>query len=391
MEKQPQPTLPYTLIEFNIGNYLDIQETAITHLSPDMQWIFITGENGYGKSVVLQALAIGLLGEKDEDTILLENAKKASITVTYRDKGKTRMYGVGRKIKIQQIDDSSLSRHPFKYLVCYGPSRLQIQSSQTENEISRKSTTAYGLFNPDGVLLNIELEMLLWSYEDEAKFKKVKEIFLQLLPQLNDIQVDKDKRQILYIEKASEENSGAAYTPIPFNKLASGYKSVLAMVGDMMIRLFKTQPKITNPSELAGIAIIDELDLHLHPKWQKQLPSLLSQVFPKIQFIATTHSPIPLLGAPEHSIFCKVTRTKEKGICIEKLDIDIKNLLPNILLTSSLFDMDSIIPVTNQHIEEIRTEDSKEEMDNRDAIQKRLDAFEKSENTFPDHLFDKAS
>ncbi len=65
-----------------------------------------------------------------------------------------------------------------------------------------------------------------------------------------------------------------------------GFRSIIAMVGDMMIRLFKSQPTITNPSELAGIVIIDELDLHWHPKMQREIPQLLSKIFPKVQFIA---------------------------------------------------------------------------------------------------------
>jgi len=86
--------------------------------------------------------------------------------------------------------------------------------------------------------------------------------------------------------------------------------------------------------------LIDELDLHLHPKWQRKLPKLLSNVFPNIQFIASTHSVIPFLGAPENSVFLKVNRSQAQGITIERIDIDISNLLPNSLLTSPLFDLE---------------------------------------------------
>ncbi|MEY4936941.1 MAG: hypothetical protein RIS64_3300, partial [Bacteroidota bacterium] len=127
-----------------------------------------------------------------------------------------------------------------------------------------------------------------------------------------------------------------------------------------MIRLFKTQPEITKPSDLAGIVLIDELDLHWHPKWQRRLPTLLSEIFPKVQFIASTHSEIPLLGAPENSIFLKVTRTLEEGVKVHKIDIDLSNLLPNHLLTSALFDMDfnDITSVTHKHTQDLRTEDT---------------------------------
>jgi predicted ATP-binding protein involved in virulence len=69
------------------------------------------------------------------------------------------------------------------------------------------------------------------------------------------------------------------------------------MIGDMMLCLFEQQIEVVDPAELAGIVLIDEIDIHLHPKWQKRVPEILHENFPKVQFIVSTHSPIPLLGA----------------------------------------------------------------------------------------------
>jgi predicted ATP-binding protein involved in virulence len=102
--------------------------------------------------------------------------------------------------------------------------------------------------------------------------------------------------------------------------------------------IIKQQLVRLEPKELTGIVLIDELDLHFHPKLQRRWP--LSDVFPKVQFIASTHSVMPLLAAPESSVFLKVTRNKAAGIQLEQIQIDIKNLLPNSLLTSPLFDLD---------------------------------------------------
>ncbi|MCK5716837.1 MAG: AAA family ATPase, partial [Thiomargarita sp.] len=158
---------------------------------------------------------------------------------------------------------------------------------------------------------------------------------LKLLPSITHIEI-KDKTHVVYIEQ--DENQ-QVYKAIPFEKLASGYKSIIAIIGDLLIRFFKEQ-NVDNPDDLTGIVLIDELDLHLHPKWLRKLPILLSSIFPKIQFIVSTHSVIPFLGAPQHSVFLKVTRTQETGIQLEKLHIDIKNLLPNSILTSPIFDLE---------------------------------------------------
>jgi predicted ATP-binding protein involved in virulence len=146
-------------------------------------------------------------------------------------------------------------------------------------------------------------------------------------------------RKILYIEKEPTED-GDTYTPVTFEQLASGFRSLILMVGDMMIRLFKSQPTINEPSELAGIVIIDELDLHWHPKLQRELPKLLSSIFPKVQFIASTHSLVPLLGAPENSVFLQVNRTKEAGITVERITEDIGTFSADKLLRD-VFDLDN--------------------------------------------------
>ncbi len=77
--------------------------------------------------------------------------------------------------------------------------------------------------------------------------------------------------------------------------LSDGYRIVLMMVLDLISRIIKLNPKsFKSPQEALncpGVALIDEIDLHLHPEWQQRvLPSLLN-VFPRIQFIVTTHSP----------------------------------------------------------------------------------------------------
>ena len=107
-----------------------------------------------------------------------------------------------------------------------------------------------------------------------------------------------------------------------------------------------------------GIVIIDEFDNHLHPKWQRDLVQKLTNIFPKIQFIVSTHSPIPFLGAPKNSVFIKVDRDKENGITAEKLDIDVSILTPNSILTSPIFGFDSLVPAMHDGTKFIKTENS---------------------------------
>ena len=368
----------FSIKQFVIEDFQDIHHIHIKDIPVDTQWIFLTGENGYGKTTLLQALTIGLFGESDENKDLLNLYKPipecSKIGIEYKNK---------KESQINNLLGSSFKR--LQSVAVYGASRLQIQAKESQNDIADKSTTTYSLFNNDGILLNIELEMLFLKLEQNPRFEKIKQVFLNLVPDLHDIIVE--NREVFYIEKDTEGNT---YEKMPFEKLASGYRSILAMMGDMMIRLYKEHPNETDPKDLAGIVIIDELDLHLHPKWQRELPMLLSNAFPKIQFIASTHSVIPFLGAPKNSVFIKVNRSRETGITAQKLDIDVTNLSPNLILTSPIFGMETIRSINSESVHDVRLEDTFDELEKNNKLQEYWDNFEASDEDFPDDLFEEA-
>jgi len=75
------------------------------------------------------------------------------------------------------------------------------------------------------------------------------------------------------------------------NQLSDGEKCLLAMVGDLARRLAIANPSIPDPLQGSGVVLIDEIELHLHPKWQREIIPALTRTFPNCQFIVTTHSP----------------------------------------------------------------------------------------------------
>jgi len=78
-----------------------------------------------------------------------------------------------------------------------------------------------------------------------------------------------------------------------FNNLSDGYRSMMAIVADIAHRAARLNPHLGERAarEVTGIVLIDELDLHLHPKWQRYVVRNLKEAFPHIQFMVTTHSP----------------------------------------------------------------------------------------------------
>ncbi len=79
---------------------------------------------------------------------------------------------------------------------------------------------------------------------------------------------------------------------LPVRKLSDGERGLLALVLDLTRRLVQANPELSDPvSQAEAVVLIDEIDLHLHPTWQRNIVGKLTETFPRCQFIATTHSP----------------------------------------------------------------------------------------------------
>jgi predicted ATP-binding protein involved in virulence len=195
----------------------------------------------------------------------------------------------------------------------------------------------------------------------------VKNTLLKLLPSIDSIIIGgfPDKK-VIYKEKGFD----AEYTHV-----SSGSKMVIAMIGDMLKRFIQLQPDAHTVSDFEGIVFIDELDLHFHPVWQREFPGLLSSIFPKIQFWATTHSIVPFMKAPLNSIFLTVSRTPETGTTIKRLEIDVKNLLPNTIISSPLFEIEDFI---SPYADDFRSEYLYKEILTHEDLQKKLDEVAKT-------------
>ena len=115
-----------------------------------------------------------------------------------------------------------------------------------------------------------------------ATLKKAIELFL---PGFNNLKVLSDRRGTeFYIDKDKK--------PFKLSQLSDGERGVIALVFDIARRLSQANPLSSDAlAEGNGVVLIDELDLHLHPRWQRNIIENLSNTFPNLQFIATTHSP----------------------------------------------------------------------------------------------------
>lgn len=337
MENQNEIRPLFSLKSLRLENFKGIKLIELYNLPKGAPWIFLTGENGFGKTSVLQAIASCLAGFEGHLLQYFDGDFYPDLSCTLHD---GRSYQLNQQARNRFAHQSQSSTDSFKLLACYGSSRLDTYTESSSHKKYMESTTQ-NLYDSRSLLENIEFQLSRWYAKQEdpefkTKYQTTRSLLIDIL-QLKDIRVDFKTDQVSYIEKDEE---GHAYTPLPMSQLASGYRSLVAMIGDMILRLFRTQKGVHDPKDLKGIVIIDELDLHFHPKWQKRLPGIFSKYFPNIQFIASTHSPIPLLGAPRGSVFLTVHRSEEVGITLERLnhlEKELATLTPNLLLNSPVF------------------------------------------------------
>jgi predicted ATP-binding protein involved in virulence len=96
-----------------------------------------------------------------------------------------------------------------------------------------------------------------------------------------------------------DEHDETTHRQLRIEQLSDGYKIVLAMVADIAARMAEANPDKADVLNTPGIVLIDEVDLHLHPKWQRTIIRQLTQTFPNVQFVVSTHSPIIVVGASD--------------------------------------------------------------------------------------------
>jgi predicted ATPase len=348
-------SLIFSLKYFSISNFQCIKHIE-AQLPVDAQFVVFTGENGDGKTSILQALGLGFYNTKD----LTDNEKgntETAITVQYKANENSYHNEIYNNPKFPTLYSLRNNIEELKNFAAYGASRLTIsEKKDLQNPLLNLITEKSKLYDITETWLRDI------AVNEPKKYEAVCDILVSLLPNVSEIRKANPTKivsDLIFIEKG---------VPMELKNLSAGHKSIVLMIGDMIMRLSEAQPEINNPEKFAGIVLIDELETHLHPKWQKDFPKILADIFKKVQFIITTHSAITLLGMPKNTVFFKVTRTEEAGTQIERLEIDVENLLPNQILTSPLFDMNSLKSTTNKDVNAIRLEDNFQEIVKRDEV-----------------------
>lgn len=128
---------------------------------------------------------------------------------------------------------------------------------------------------------------------------------------------------------------------VPLDQLSLGYQTVTAWTIDIAWRLFNAYPDSPRPMREPAIVIVDEIDLHLHPSWQRELRRNLTLHFPNVQFIATAHSPLMAQDLLDQNLVLLRLDPAEGAVEIDNDPAVVKDWSVDQLLTSELFGLDS--------------------------------------------------
>jgi len=139
----------------------------------------------------------------------------------------------------------------------------------------------------------------------DRQLTAVRSAIAAFMPGFSNLRVKRKPRLHMAIDK-----DGAT---LNVSQLSQGEKSMMALVGDIARSLAMMNQSLENPLHGDGIVLIDEVDLHLHPKWQRSLIQKLSETFPNCQFVLTTHS--PLVISDTRDVLCYVL---DEGVLQER-------------------------------------------------------------------------
>ncbi len=319
-------------------------------------WNVLLGNNGVGKSSVLRALAVALGGKHAEqwaDRVIKAGRDEASVTIetshlTHRI-SIIRRQGAGADV--QCIPERPMGR---SLILGFPPLRTgtwNAVSIQTETHSAPGPGDVLPLLIGEADprldslkqwLVNIDYRIKDAraagpEHEPRAQaFERLIEDFFEVVQRVTEgvpIRfggVDPATRQVKVITAEGE---------VPIELVSQGTASLISWVGVLLQRLYDVHGP-DEPRKKYALVLIDEIDAHMHPSWQQSIIHHLSEVFPHIQVIATTHSPLIVAGrsASEVTIF---SRNAEHGrVTAARAAMDFTRMRSDQILTSDAFGLD---------------------------------------------------
>lgn len=323
----------------NIRNITDF--TWSLHEDELAGWHVLIGDNGSGKSTVLRSIALSLVGPKhfaglrqNAQSWLTTNTAQGSITLylqphaidDYAGRGKTGnkplSAGIAFKKGSNEVDEKKITatlspdRHIWGggrgwFSAAYGPFRRFYGASQDAIRLmlnNPKIAAHLSVFD-EAVALSESIEWLQRLNYQVLEKRPEGEILHKIRRFINQEDFLPHRAQLKSISSDGVFFEDANGHEITVDEMSDGYRSILSMTFDIIRQLQSTYQTddIFNDEltevKLPGVILIDEIDAHLHPTWQKRVGHWFRKHFPHMQFIVTTHSPLVCQASEVGSIW----------------------------------------------------------------------------------------
>ena len=331
---------------------IEIDFTSTNQSVRTRKWTVLVGENGTGKSTLLKAIGLLTVGSSGLPLVLGEprswvrlGKKECRIQGTLVTKdGKTRQVAltIGRDDSLSDVikrNDNSLhlldraiEREEINYFVVgYGPYRhiaddneSHFRSRGSESRSSPRAHCVRSLFDKSEVMNPLTSWAMRLDYgRGEDGLAVVRDAMESLLPDVEFLGIDRDREALVFSTLDGE---------VELAGLSDGYQNVAAWIGDLLYQVTRNFDHYQDPLSARGVLLIDEIDAHLHPVWQRNLRQYLDAKLPNLQIVASTHSALTLQQFEEEESF--VLRRREAAVKLEPLGVD-----PNRLRLHQLYDL----------------------------------------------------
>jgi hypothetical protein len=334
----PAPTALQMLHRIEISNFRAIRSLSLTFElstgSDETPWLVVLGENGTGKTSLLHAVALALMTPWQRSAygitvsdVLRAGADVGHVKLTFSSGAEPLICTFNRRTRKFSDHRPMPGTLPIGVLLGFGPTRL-LPRGHHKPPPKKPLVNVHTLFDPFVPLVDAErwLRTIDTTTFDYAA-RSLKAV------------LDLDRRSQFVRPRRGGPVKVRLYGALRrFSELGTGHQSMLALVVDVMSAVARDR-KIVEEAE--GLVLVDELDVHLHPRWSMRVVRGLRQAFPRLQFLCTTHDPLCLRGlrANEVAVMQRTERNRIVALTTGLPPVDA--LRVDQLLTSEYFGLHS--------------------------------------------------
>jgi ABC-type multidrug transport system ATPase subunit len=319
----------------------------------------LLGNNGCGKSTILKAIALCLCGDdnKAKDVagyLLRSKTDRGTIEIWVgQQRYTTTLIRDGRTInlKFEQVTPLQAKRWvvlgfpPLRGISQLNPKGPSGSDGSPNPEVSDllpliSGTVDTRLDNLKQWIVNLAMRAEPGgknSAEDQKRCDRMINSFFDLLGEITPgVHCEFHKVDPLSWSIILKTQDGE----VPLDAISQGTSSVLGWIGTLLQRMYEIYRNSDEPEKQPALVMVDEIDAHMHPAWQQVLVRTLRKLFPRVQFLATSHSPLVVAGLTQDEIWIlrRVLSGERSVVEITRPPADLKGWRVDQILASSAFD-----------------------------------------------------